>query len=488
MENREDHFLQGFFHPKSIAVVGASRNPFRANYHLIANLVKLGFPGKIYPINPEAGEILGLEVYPNIKAIEDPIDLAIVAVSYQSTPRLLHECIEKGIKKVVVVAGGFSETGEEGRRVQREMAGLLKDSGVRAIGPNALSPINTSINLAISFHPIDKMKVGGLSLIFQSGLYEPRLDWLFSDFNLQLNKLIDLGNKMDINEVDALTYLIRDPQTKVIGIHLESIEGDGREFLRLIREASRDKHVVVLKSGRTEAGAQAAASHTGVIVQGSDLVFDAALKQSGALRAQNIEEFFDLTRALECFGSLLLPGNRIAMATLPGGEAVIVTDLCQFAGLSLAKIANETLNQLRPIFPPWEISGNPFDLGVSLQFNDIRRVYSILLESMVHDPNVDGFAVQFPWRAIALPREFFQIFPQTLKAKKPIAVWVAGMEPGRNEILEWLNDQNVPVFPSPEKVIKALSALHRSTIFKLGAVASFSSQLPPGAEREERIS
>src|SRR4030042_5741036 len=120
------------------------------------------------------------------------------------------------------------------------MATLLKKKGVRAIGPNALSPINPSINLAVSFHPIDKIKNGGLSLVFQSGLYEPRIDWLFSDFNLHLNKLIDLGNKMDINEVDALTYLIRDPQTRVIGIHLESVEGDGREFLRLIRDASRD--------------------------------------------------------------------------------------------------------------------------------------------------------------------------------------------------------------------------------------------------------
>ena len=466
MESGKDHFLHKFFYPESVAIVGASRNAFRANYHLVANLVKLGFAGKIYPVNPEAGDILGLKVYPNLKSIDGHVDLAVVAVSYQTTPSLLKDCIEKGIQNVVLVAGGFSETGEEGRRVQKEMAKLLKENGVRAIGPNALSPINTSTNLAISFHPIDRMKVGGLSLIFQSGLYEPRIDWLFADFNLHLNKLIDLGNKMDINEVDALTYLAQDSQTRVIGIHLESIEGDGREFLRLLREASRQKHVVVLKSGRTEAGARAVSSHTGVIVQGSDLVFEAALRQSGAIRAQTIEEFFDLTRALERFGSILLPGNRIAIATLPGGEAVIVTDHCQFAGLSLAKLPNEVLIKLRPIFPPWEISGNPFDLGVSLQFNDIRMVYSLLLESIVPDPGVDGIAVQFPSRAFALPRDFFQVFPQALKFKKPIAVWVAGMESGRNETLAWLDDHHVPVFSCPEKAIRALSALHRSSQFK----------------------
>jgi acyl-CoA synthetase (NDP forming) len=311
------------------------------------------------------------------------------------------------------------------------------------------------------------LKVGGLSLIFQSGLYEPRLDWLFSDFNLHLCKLIDLGNKMDINEVDALTYLSRDPQTKVIGIHLESIEGNGREFLKLIREVSRQKHVVVLKSGRTEAGAKAAASHTGVIVQGNDRVFDAALKQAGAIRAQTIEEFFDLTRALERFGALLLPGNRVAIATLPGGEAVIVTDLCQYEGLTLARLQDQTIDKIRPIFPPWEISVNPFDLGVALQFIDPRKVYFTLLDALVNDPNVDGIAIQVPSRAFNIPREFFQSFPQSLKAQKPIALWVAGIPSGREEVLEWLEEQNIPVFPNPEKVIRALAALHRSSFFKL---------------------
>jgi len=467
MEGRREHFLEKFFNPESVAVVGASRNPFRANHHLVANLLKLGFRGKIYPVNPEAQEILGLKTYPDLKSIPDCIDLAVVAVPYNVTPRLLKDCVEKGIKRVVLVAGGFSETGEEGRRVQREMANLLKAHGVRAIGPNALSPINTSNNFAISFHPIPKMKAGGLSLIFQSGLYEPRIEWLFSDFNLHLNKLIDLGNKMDINEVEALTYLAQDSETRVIGIHLESIEGNGREFLRIIQKAAEHKHIVVLKSGRTEAGAKAATSHTGVIVRGNDLVFDAALRQSGAIRAQTIEEFFDLTRALERFGSLLLPGNQIAIATLPGGEAVIVTDLCQLEGFSLAKLKEDTLGRLRSVFPPWEIGGNPFDLGVSLQFNDLRKVYTILLESVINDPNVDALAVQLPSRAFNIPREFFQVFPQSLRAKKPIALWVAGMFSGRHETLEWVEDQNVPVFPSPEKLIKAFSALHRSSLIKL---------------------
>jgi acyl-CoA synthetase (NDP forming) len=466
MEKREDHFLEKFLYPESVAVVGASRNALRPNYNLVANLVRLGFQGKVYPVNPETEEIAGVKAYPDLKSIEGPIDLAVIAVPYHLAPRLLKEAMERGIRQVTVVAGGFSETGEEGKKVQKDMARLLRGNGARAIGPNALSPINAPIHFAVSFFPIPKLIPGGLSFIFQSGLYEPRLDWLLTDFNLHLAKLVDLGNKMDLNEVDVLSYLVRDPETRVIGIHLESIEGEGREFLRLIREASRSKHVVVLKSGRTEAGAQMAASHTGVIVRGNDLVFDAALKQAGAIRAQNIEDFFDLSRALERFGPYRFRGTRLAVATLPGGEAVVVTDLCHQAGFSLPRLQQETLEKLKPVFPPWEISGNPFDLGVTLQFHDPRKVYGTLLEAVARDPNVDALAIQLPPRLLNAPREFFLPFLEPLKAQKPIALWFPGFPPGRDEAFQWLEDQHVPVFPSPEKALKALFALHRSSLWK----------------------
>lgn len=466
MSYRQNHFLEKFLYPESIAIIGASRNPFRPNHHLVGNLVKLGFQGKVYPVNPETDEILGLKTYPNLESIDGPIDLAIVAVPSHLSPRLLQACVNRGIKRVTIVAGGFSETGEDGKRIQKEMALLLRQNGIRAIGPNALGPINASTHMAISFFPLQRLKTGALSLIFQSGLYEPRLEWFFSDFNFHLCKLIDLGNKMDIHEVDALTYLSLDPETKVIGLHLESIEGNGREFLRLIREISRQKHVVVLKSGRTEPGARMAASHTGVIVRGNDLVIDAALRQAGAIRVQNIEEFFDITRALERFGPLLMKGTRLGIATLPGGEAVVLTDLCHQAGFSLPSLGEETRKRLKPIFPPWDISGNPFDLGVALQFHDPRKVYTTLMEAMVADPNVDALAIQLPPFAQKISREFFQPFVQALHAKKPILLWLPGMPSGRYEPLEWLEDQNIVVFPSPEKAIKTLQALYRSCLVK----------------------
>lgn len=462
VKSESEHFLGKFLEPTSVAIIGASNNPSRINYHLVANLLHLGFKGRIYPVNPGEKEIGGLKSYPSVRDIPETVDLVVIGVSHSLVMGILKECVEAGIKRITIIAGGFSEAGEEGKRAQEQVARMVRDNNIRVIGPNALSPINVPANFCISFHPVKSINPGGLSLIFQSGLYEPRLYWLLTDFNYHLNKVIDLGNKMDINEVDALSYLLQDPETQVIGIHLESIAGNGREFLSLIQQASaRQKRVVVLKSGRSEAGARAAASHTGALVQGSDLVFDGAMRQCGALRAYNLEEFFDLTRALERFGSLSLKGNRIFLATVPGGEGVIVTDLCEHEGLRLADVEATTVDKLRSVFPLWEVSTNPWDLGLTVQFNDPAVVYRTLVESVIEDPNVDGLALQLHPSAVLFPEELLGVFRRAVDARKPIVLWIAGVESGSHETLRRLEEKQVLVVPSPEKAIRALSALHR---------------------------
>lgn len=461
MQNSNEHFLYRFLEPESVAIVGASNNPSRINYYLVANLVNLGFKGKIFPVNPKEKQIMGLRAYPSVKDIDEPVDLAVIGVSHALVPRVLKECVQKKIKRITIIAGGFSEVGEDGKKVQEEMRQIIRDHGIRAIGPNALGPINVPLNFCISFHPVSPIKCGGLSLIFQSGLYEPRFSWLLSDFNYHFNKLIDLGNKMDINEVDALSYLVQDPETHVIGIHLESMEGDGREFLRLIREATaRNKRVVVLKSGRSKAGAKAAASHTGAIVRGNDLVFDSAIKQAGAIRAYTLEAFFDLTRALERFGPVSMKGNRIFLATFPGGEGVITTDLCEEEGLRLAGIEDTTVDKLRSVFPPWDIPPNPWDLGLTAQFNNPNVVYRVIIEAMLNDPNVDALAIQLHPMVFLFPKELLEVFDNSVTTRKPIALWLAGMEAGRHEVLQSLEERRVLVFSSPEKAIRALSTLY----------------------------
>lgn len=462
MKGNKPHVLSGFLNPDSVAIVGASNNPGATNYHLVANLINLGFPGKIYPINPKETEILGLPAYASVKDIDGPVDLTVIGVAHKLAPAILKECIQKGIKRVTIIAGGFSEAGESGKKAQNEMRQLVKDHGIRAIGPNALSPINVAARFCISFHPVSGIKQGGLSLIFQSGLYEPRFSWLLTDFNYHFSKLIDLGNKMDINEVDALSYLVHDPETRVIGLHLESIAGDGREFLGLLLEArTRGKPVVVLKSGRTQAGAKAAVSHTGAMVQGSDQIFDSAIRQCGALRADTLEAFFNLTRALERFGPLTMKDNRIFLATFPGGEGVILTDFCDREGLRLAQVGGPTMDKLRPVFPPWNIPPNPWDLGLTVQFNHPNVVYRVIVEAMINDPQVDALAIQIHPMAFLYPEKLLEVFSSGVTGQKPIVLWMAGMEPGRNPLLQSLEEKRVVVFPSPEQAIRALSALHR---------------------------
>ena len=457
MGNMKHHFLDLFFYPKSVAVVGASRTPGTANFHLLSNLVNLKFPGEIYPVNPNAEEIMGLKAYPDVKSIDGDVDLAVIGVPANRVLEIVRDCVAKRIKGVTIIAGGFSETGTEGRGVQDEMLSLLRENGIRAIGPNALSPINTRNNFIVSFGSVEKLPRGDLSFVFQSGLYEPRLNWLFSDVHLYLSKLIDLGNKMDINEVDALEYLAQDPETQVIAIHMESIAGDARKFMRLLKDTTKQKPVIVLKSGRTAAGVKAASSHTGAIIKSSDTIFDVALKQSGAIRAHSLDEFFDLAKVFEYLPPL--KNNRIALAAFPGGEAVISVDFCQFNGLTLAELSPETHSKLRSVFPPWEIAVNPFDLGVGAQFHDSTHVYEVLLDALADDLNVDCLAIQIGGLFPGDPEELVKLFTKVVKRGKPFALWT--MDPGQvRGLTEQLELNRIPVYPSAERAIKVLATLY----------------------------
>lgn len=456
----EEDLLHGFFHPRSIAIIGASRNPTRISHNLLANLVRLGYKGRIYPVHPEPGPLLGIPTWRSVSQLPEVVDLAVIGVSHNLAPKALEECGRKGIKRVVLVAGGFSETGEEGRKVQEAMKGLLAEFGMRAVGPNALSPITAREGLAISFHPIERMVPGGVSLIFQSGLYEPRLEWLLNELGLRINKLMDLGNKMDVNEVEVLRYLAQDPNTRVIGIHLESAEGGWRNFFLALREAVKRSPVVVLKGGRTEAGATAAASHTGVIAGGDQKLFFFAMNQAGAIVAENIEEFFLLCKALERLKEKEMGGPRVALATLPGGEGVVVTDMCELMGLKPASPLPSSVEKLRPVFPDWEVGGNPFDLGVCVQFHSPVKVYELYLQVMLNDPQVDALAIMLPRWASRLSEDFLKPFEAVSSSKKPVIVWVPGMQGGESAALNWLEERGIPVFPSPHEGIKALGALY----------------------------
>ncbi|MBW2616358.1 MAG: CoA-binding protein [Deltaproteobacteria bacterium] len=466
-----NHFLDHFFNPKSVAIVGATNNPFKMNYRLLQNLISLDFKGKIYPVNFNEQEVQGVRAFARLQDIPGNVDLVVTSVPASKTMDIVRDCGEIGAKNLVIVTGGFSEGGEQGQELHRELGSFVREKGIRTLGPNTLSPVNTSNNLTISFNPVKKIKRGGLSFAFQSGFYEPKINWLFSQFGI--NKMLDMGNKIDINELDALAYFSDDPDTKVIAMHMESLHSDGREFFDLLKAVSPKKPTIILKSGRTKEGSKAAASHTGSIAGENDLIFDGMIKQTAAMRARNLDEFFDLAKAFDF--SELPHGNRMAIITLSGGEGVMATDACEMNGLKLARISNRTAKSLEKIFPDWEIPLNPFDAGVCMEFHlsDISTFFETLA-AIPEDENVDCVIMQMPphlpsggtssSRKASEKEKFIQTLSRIKMAKKPFALWRTGMDGEEDRLIEMLESNSLPVFQSSERAIRALSAMHRYSL------------------------
>jgi len=462
-----DHFLDGFFRPTSVAIVGATDNLFKINYRLLQNLIDMGYKGKIFPVNPSSQEISGIKTYARLKDIGESIDLVVSAVPSGKTLGVVRECVEVGIKRLVIVTGGFSEGGEAGHRLHEEIASLVKDAGIRTLGPNTLSPVNTANKLIISFHHVRAMNPGGrLSLVFQSGFYEPRLNWLFSD--LGINKILDTGNKMDINEVDALEYFRIDPDTEVIAMHLESIQGDAREFYKLVRQVSQEKPLIILKSGRTRAGSLAAMSHTGAMARENDKLFEGILRQTAAIRVYNWQEFFDLAKA---FSYLDPPkGDGMAVITMSGGEGVMATDACELNALRLSRFSDATYTRLREIFPPWEMPVNPLDGGVCMQFH-VTNPFHLLetLRAIPQDDDVGGVVMQMPPKFFSIGRESAVVktiveamthgIVALKNSGKPFALWRASLDTEQEEWIHQIQAEGVPVFDSAERAIRAFAAM-----------------------------
>ncbi|MBW1817064.1 MAG: CoA-binding protein [Deltaproteobacteria bacterium] len=468
-----DHFLNGFFTPTSVAVVGATSNPFKVNFRLMQNLVNLNFQGNLYPVNPNKKEILGVRAFARLEDIPGKVDLVVTAVPASKTMPIVKACHAIGVKQLVIVAGGFSEGGKAGKKLHEEVASFVKEKGIRTLGPNTLTPVNTAGNFVISYNPVNELKAGGLSFAFQSGFYEPKINWLFS--RLGISKMLDMGNKMDINEVDALAYFSLDASTKVIAMHVESLQGDGREFFDLLRDVSLKKPTIILKSGRTPAGSRAAASHTGSIARENDLIFDNMIRQTAAIRAENMESFFDLAKA---FSTLQLPeGNGLGIITLSGGEGVIATDACEMNGMKLARIGTETRDKVKPVLPPWDIPLNPFDAGVSMQFHfsDMAGFFD-KIRTLPGDENVQCAIMQMPLNPAgfvgflpditeeiirSLEDKYLQSLLDMKKAGKPFVLWRSSMDIEEQRLVDIIESHDMPVFQSSERAIKALAAMDR---------------------------
>nr|HOP09498.1 CoA-binding protein [Candidatus Methanofastidiosa archaeon] len=320
------HNIDTFFNPDSVAIIGASNREGSVGYVICKNFLKGDYKGRMYPITLSSDEVLGQKAYRSVLDVEGDIDLAVIAIPAKAVNPVLRECAKKGIKSCVVISGGFSEIGEKER--EEELKRIVEETGIRVIGPNCVGIYDTYSNVDTIFLPEDRMarpRKGSISLISQSGAFVSAiLDWASGE-NIGMSKVISFGNKADVNYSDLLDYLAEDENTGVITIYMEGV-GDGRKFMRAAKKAIKNKPIVILKSGRSKAGAAAAASHTGSLA-GADTVYSAAFKQSGIVRVYTPQEMFDIAKALVC--RKRPHGRRVAIVTDGGGTGVIATDFLE---------------------------------------------------------------------------------------------------------------------------------------------------------------
>ncbi|MCK8601425.1 acetate--CoA ligase family protein [Desulfoferrobacter suflitae] len=459
--------LDAIFSPQAIAVVGASTTPGKVGHDIFSNILKGGYTGTLYPVNPHARSVLSVRAYAALDEIPDEVDLAIIILPPRAALESVKQSIAKGVEGIVIVSAGFRETGEQGAEIENRIVSLCREAGVRMVGPNCLGVINPleSVRMNASFST--RMPAAGkISFISQSGaLCTAVLDFA-ADRDFGFSKFISIGNKADVDELDLLQYLHEDIDTEVIMIYLEELRR-GREFIEAVKEITSGRRrtpVLVIKSGRTSAGARAAASHTGALA-GSEAVYDSIFEQSGIIRAESIHELFDFASAFTYKSSTALgkvsrklpAGNRVAIVTNAGGPGIVATDMTITAGLELAGFQDETIESLREHLPSTANIHNPVDvIGDATQ-----ERYENALNAVLKDEGVDGALViltpQSMTDALGIAKAIARI---ARGSRKPMLSCFMGIV-DVSEGVQFLQEHGYPVFRFPEDAAKAFGALYR---------------------------
>ncbi|ADH85809.1 acetate--CoA ligase family protein [Desulfurivibrio alkaliphilus] len=442
--------LESLLTPQSIAVIGASRTPGKVGHDILANLIAGGFAGRVLPVNPVADEILGLPCWPTLKGAGAQIDLGVIAVPRSLVEEAVEDCLAAGARAVAVITAGFKEMDATGAELEKKLAARCRQQQVRLLGPNCLGLINSHHRLNASFAG-EMPACGNISVISQSGALATAILDLAAERHLGLAKLVSIGNKADLNEVDLLSALTDDEQTGVIVAYLEDISS-GDDFVKAATEASNHKPVIILKSGTTEAGRQAATSHTGVLA-GADIAYGAAFRRAGVIRADTFESLFDCATALAM--QPLPRGPRVLIITNAGGPGTMAADAVEQAGLQVAMLDKNTAAALKEKLPRAASVGNPIDV---LGDAEPER-YAAAVTAAQDDPAVDAIVVILTPQAMTQPAATARAITSALKGDKPVlAAFMGGVEvmPGRTELVA----AGLPDYPSPERAITALKAMH----------------------------
>jgi acyl-CoA synthetase (NDP forming) len=452
------------FSPASIAIIGASMDENKIGNVILRNLVSSGFSGRIYPVNPSYSEIMDLKCYPSVKDIGDPTSIAVIVLPAHVVPQTVEDCISAGVKFLIIISGGFAETGPEGKKLSDRILSLIRNSGTRLIGPNTVglylpySNINTTLT---SYSRVSFPPPGNIGFISQSGALGLLTMDAISEYGIGISAFINLGNRLDVDETEFLDFFESDSRTGSVAIYMESV-ADGRSFYERIRRFNSRKPLVILKAGRTEQSAMAASLHTGAMAS-NDSIFNGMLSQAGSVRAYDETELIDYARVLAY--SKRMTGNRIAVLTTAGGVGVISTDYISDSGsikpLQMARLSENTKDQIRKVIVPYGSAQNPIDLTADGSVNDYDRV----LEILMRDDDVDAVLVYALPQTPKMDIGVVDVVEKHIKAGKPIVVGVLGYKIAKQLLVEF-ERRKIPAYPSVHRSVKSLGALYEYSAFR----------------------
>lgn len=447
--------LDPIFSPRSIAAIGASRSRDSIGFGLLHNLIVNELHGTIFPVNPRAEVIHSLKCYPDVASIPDPVDLAVIMVPKQHVLGVVEDCLARGVRGLVVISAGFAETGPEGAERERQIRERVRQAGVRMIGPNCMGVINTAaeVSLNATFAPTPA-QAGSIGFVSQSGALGVAILNVARDLGIGLTQFVSMGNKADVSGNDLLEHWEDDPDTRVIAMYLESF-GNPRRFTEIAKRVSRKKPILVVKSGRTAAGAKAASSHTGALASGgTDVTVSAFLEQCGVLRADTIEELFDVARALD--RCPLPAGSRVGIVTNAGGPAIMATDACVNLGLEMAELSAATVETLHGFLPAEASFSNPIDMIASAN----PASYARTLAAVLDDPSVDLALVINVNPLLSNPIDILESASRVAHERdKPVLAVMMATE----DFYEATKERRdlLPVYRFPESAARALQRLAR---------------------------
>ena len=449
--------LRDFFYPKSIAVVGASDVKGKLGYNVFWNLINHDFPGRLYPINPRKESIKGVKCYKSILDVQEPVDMAIIIVPAKVVEEAIADCCVKGVRFVVVEAAGFAETGEEGKKAQERILKIIRKHGCRVLGPNCSGVVNTHHNMVQSIGLLSDLRKGNVGMVAQAGVYAAGILTGLSHV-LDFGIVATIGNKMDINETDILEYLSDDDNISVIVMYMEDIRS-GKRFVDVASRAAVRKPVIILKSGRTEAGKKAVSSHTASLA-GNDEVNSAAFKQSGVIRARDNEHLFALTRA---FSKQPVPkGNGVLVITYTGSLGVAATDMLYLSDMRLAAVEPYFMQRLKSALPDYASVGNPIDCSFSMTPEQVKNLIEIGVES----GDVSSFIVVIQGEILG---SFVDVMKNIDYKEKPLICVVACKEFMIHDVMK-MEQAGFPVYSTAEMAAEVLGQMYHYGVRRQSAL------------------